>query len=68
MDVDLEQGTVRGTTWANVYSPQAARLDMDLLPQPAMATDRRTGSVVVVERPARDGTGRHEHDSRVWTC
>ncbi|MHB0955658.1 MAG: hypothetical protein ACYC6N_18650 [Pirellulaceae bacterium] len=35
VDVDLEQGTVRGTSWANVYSPRATRLDLDLVPQPA---------------------------------
>ena len=63
VDVDLEQGTVRGTTWANMYSPQAARLDMDLVPQPAVRHGR-TGHVVVLERPARDRTGGHEHGGR----
>jgi hypothetical protein len=46
VDVDLEQGTVRGTTWANVYSPRAARLDIDLVPQPALLTTAESGMLL----------------------
>ncbi len=46
VDVDLEQGTVRGTTWANVYSPRAARLDIDLVPQPAVSTTAEPGMLL----------------------
>jgi len=37
VDVDAQEQTVRGTTWASVYSPRAARLDLDIAPQPAIA-------------------------------
>jgi hypothetical protein len=37
VDVDVAQGTLRGTTWANVYSPRATRLDLNLAPQPAVS-------------------------------
>jgi hypothetical protein len=37
VDVDSQLGTVRGTTWASIYSPQAARLNLALNAQPAVA-------------------------------
>ncbi len=46
VDVDLAQQVVRGTTWAGLYSPRAARLDMDLAPEPAVATTAEPGMLL----------------------
>lgn len=37
VDVDVESGMVRGTTWANLYSPRAARVDVDVMPRPGLS-------------------------------
>ncbi|MCU0959616.1 MAG: hypothetical protein MUF48_05880 [Pirellulaceae bacterium] len=43
VDVDATDGLLRGTSWANVYSPRAERLDLDLDVQPAVAMGSRPG-------------------------
>ena len=38
VDVDVDLGTVRGTTWTSIYSPRAAHLNLALEARPAVQT------------------------------
>ncbi|NLX57247.1 MAG: hypothetical protein GXY58_19230 [Planctomycetaceae bacterium] len=55
VDVDFAEGTVRGTTWASIYSPRAARLALDLVPQPGVTTTGAPG--VLLSWNGLPGTG-----------
>lgn len=46
VDVDPSSGLVRGATWANVYSPRAERLDLELTVDPAVPLDARAGALL----------------------
>lgn len=46
VDVDLDLGTVRGTTWTNIYSPRAAHLNLALDASPALTTTLQPETLV----------------------
>ena len=64
VDVDLAQGTVRGTTWANVYSPQRHAIGLGPGSSAGRVSHATARRVAVVERSAWCGTGWHELDGR----
>ncbi|MBM4088671.1 MAG: hypothetical protein FJ276_04470 [Planctomycetes bacterium] len=47
VDVDVEQALVRGTDWANLYSPRAATLDVHAEPAAAVAASRGDPRVLI---------------------
>jgi hypothetical protein len=47
VDVDLDRSLVRGTTWANLYAPKAAALDLDLQPTTGFLSSAQPRGVLV---------------------
>ena len=57
VDIDLETGWVRGTSWAQVFSPRTARLAVDLAVQPPWVMASQPQRVVTWEGLPGDGFG-----------
>jgi len=76
IDVDLEGRLVRGTTWANLFSPRAESFDFDLQPKaPVSGTPTQAGAALtwfgapgggVGGMDARGGTGLFSRAYEVW--
>ena len=57
IDVDTQSGRVRGTTWAQLYSPHQAQYDLSLTPSGRLTTDENAEVLMCWQGLPGDGLG-----------
>ena len=57
IDVDTQSGRVRGTTWAQLYSPRQAQYDLSLTPSGRLTTDENAEVLMCWQGLPGDGLG-----------
>ena len=57
IDVDTQSGRVRGTTWAQLYSPQQAQYDLSLTPSGRLTTEEKAEVLMCWQGLPGEGLG-----------